>query len=76
MKKLFAAFAFTALLASPALANTFSLIKDLDTGNCAAVVTSKDGYPGMKIVSHKTYPTQEAADKALDKTKACKSFVR
>jgi hypothetical protein len=76
MKKLIVASLFVAALSSPAFAITFSLVKDLDTGNCAAVVTSKNGYPGMKVVSHKTYPSQEKADKALDSVKACKTFVR
>ena len=76
MKKLIAALLFAFAVASPAYAITFSLIKDLDTGNCAAVVTSPNGWPGMKAVSHKTYATQEEADKALDGVKTCKSFVR
>ncbi|HEY0144826.1 MAG TPA: hypothetical protein VGB93_01445 [Methylovirgula sp.] len=78
MKKLIAAalFASVVVVASPAFAITFSLIQDLDTGNCAAVVTSPNGWPGMKAVSETTYSSQEEADKALDSVKACKSFVR
>ena len=76
MKKLIVASLFVAVLSSPAFAITFSLVKDLDTGNCAAVVTSGNGYPGMKVVDHKRYSSQEQADKALDRTKACKAFVR
>ncbi len=79
MKKLLAATLFASVVsvvASPAFAITFSLIQDLDTGNCAAVVTSDNGWPGMKAVSDKTYSSQEDADKALDSVTACKSFVR
>jgi hypothetical protein len=76
MKKLIVVSLLAAVVSSPAFAITFSLVKDLDTGNCAAVVTSKNGYPGMKVVSHKTYASQDQADKALDRTKTCKTFVR
>jgi hypothetical protein len=76
MKKLIAASLFAVVFTSPAFAITFSLIQDLDTGNCAAVVTSNDGWPGMQAVSDKTYSTQADADKALDGVKACKAFVR
>jgi|HubBroStandDraft_6_1064221.scaffolds.fasta_scaffold4186804_1 hypothetical protein len=76
MKKLIAASLFAIVFTSPAFAITFSLIQDLDTGNCAAVVTSKDGWPGMKAVSDTTYSSQADADKALDGVKACTAFVR
>lgn len=76
MMKLIAASLFAMVLTSPAFAITFSLIQDLDTGNCAAVVTSPNGYPGMRFVSDKTYASQDEADKALDGVKLCKSFVR
>jgi hypothetical protein len=76
MKKLIAASLFAIVLTSPAYAITFSLIQDLDTGNCAAVVTAPDGWAGMKAVSDTTYSSQQDADKALNSVKACKSFVR
>jgi hypothetical protein len=76
MKKLIAAALFATVFASPAFALSFSLIQDLDTRNCAAVVTSPNGWPGMRAVSDTTYSSQEDADKALDSVKACKSFVR
>ncbi len=54
---------------------SFSLVKDT-AGNCAAVVTSKSPYPGMKVVSEKTYTSWDEASKALDSIKVCTSFVR
>jgi hypothetical protein len=76
MKTLIAALLFATVIASPAFAITFSLVQDQDTGNCAAVVTSPNGYPGMDVVGDKTYSSQEDADKALDSVKVCKTFVR
>ena len=76
MKKLIVASLFGIVLTSPAFAITFSLVQDLDTGNCAAVVTSQNGYPGMKVVGDQTYSSQDDADKALDSVKLCKTFVR
>ncbi|MEW6438610.1 MAG: hypothetical protein AB1508_15740 [Pseudomonadota bacterium] len=76
MKKLIAAALFATIITSPAFAITFSLVQDQDTGNCAAVVTSQNGYPGMDVVGDKTYSSQEEADKALDSVKTCKTFVR
>jgi hypothetical protein len=75
MKKLLTAAVFAAVIATPALAESFSLVRDT-VGNCAAVVTSKSPYPGMKVVSHKTYTSWDAASKALDSIKVCTSFVR
>jgi hypothetical protein len=75
MKKLLAAALFAAVIATPALAESFSLVRDT-VGNCAAVVTSKSPYPGMKVVSHKTYTSWDEASKALDSIKVCTNFVR
>ncbi len=74
MKKLLALVVF-AVVATPALAEKFSLVKDT-VGNCAAVVSSPNGYPGMKVVSDKTFPSWDDANKALDSVKVCKTFVR
>jgi hypothetical protein len=75
MKKLIAAAVLASVIASPAFAESFSLIKDT-VGNCAAVVTSRTPYPGMKVVSEKTYSSWDEASKALDSVKVCKTFVR
>ncbi|MEI9917133.1 MAG: hypothetical protein WDN29_16520 [Methylovirgula sp.] len=75
MKKLIAAALFASIIVSPAFAESFSLIKDT-VGNCAAVVTSPNGYPGMKVVSDKTFSSWDDASKALDDVKVCKDFVR
>jgi hypothetical protein len=75
MKKLVMAAVFASVVATPAFAESFSLIKDT-VGNCAAVVTSPNGYPGMKVVSDKTYSSWDEASKALDSVKACTTFVR
>jgi hypothetical protein len=75
MKKVIAAALFASVIVSPAFAESFSLIKDT-VGNCAAVVTSHNGYPGMKVVSDKTFSSWDEASKALDSVKVCKTFVR
>ena len=75
MKKLAAIVLFSATLAAPALADeTYSLVKDT-VGNCSAAVTARH-YPGMTIVSDKTYSSIQDADKALDDVKDCSGLVR
>jgi hypothetical protein len=75
MKKLMIAVLFATVVATPALAEKFSLVKDT-VGNCAAVVSSPRGYPGMKVVSKVKYSSWDEANKALDSVKVCKTFVR
>ncbi len=75
MKKLLTAALFAVVMATPALAESFSLVQDT-VGNCAAVVTSKSPYPGMKVVSDKTFTSWDDASKALDGVKVCSTFVR
>jgi hypothetical protein len=74
-RKLILASAFVVVACAPAFADdTYSLVKDT-VGNCSAAVTSAH-FPGMTIVSDKTYSSMEDANKALDDVKGCAGLVR
>ena len=76
MKMLVTVAFLAAVVATPSLAaSKYSLVKDT-VGNCSAAVSSPRGYPGMKFMSMKKYPSMEAANKALDGLKGCAGLVR
>ncbi|WP_297300181.1 hypothetical protein [uncultured Methylovirgula sp.] len=76
MKMLVTVAFLAAVVATPSLAaSKYSLVKDT-VGNCSAAVSSPRGYPGMKVMSMKKYPSMEAANKALDGLKGCAGLVR
>jgi hypothetical protein len=68
MRTLVLAGLFTVIMAVPALAagEEYYLIKDT-VGNCAAVISSGGApdFPGMTVVSKKSYPSLDAANSAL-----------
>jgi len=76
MKRLLIAMLLTGAAAWPALAaDQYTVVKDT-VGNCSAVVTDSNGYPGMKVMSEKNYPSLEDANKSLDGLKDCNGLVR
>jgi hypothetical protein len=76
MKKLVAAVLLTGMAISPAFASDqYTAVKDT-VGNCSAVVASPGGYPGMTVVSDKSYSSLEEANKSLDSLQGCSGFVR
>ena len=74
MKKLLLATVFAAVIASPAFAEQYTLVKDT-VGNCSAVVHGSH-YAGMEVMSSEAYSSMEAANKALDGLKDCSGLVR
>lgn len=65
MKTFVLAGLFTVVMASPAFAESYYIVKDT-VGNCASVITTPAGAPGLKVISHKSYATIKAANKAMD----------
>ncbi len=79
MKKLIlATVIFSAAAATTAMAagESYYLIKDT-VGNCAAVIdTNGADFPGMTVMSKKTYSSLDEANKALPDLKGCKGIVQ
>jgi hypothetical protein len=75
MKRLVATLILVSATIAPAFADDeYKLVKDT-VGNCSAVVSS-ERYPGMTIVSDKTYGTWQEGQTALDNTKECEGIVK
>ena len=76
MKKLIMAALLIGAAISPAFAaDQYTAVKDT-VGNCSAVVASSGGYPGMTVMSDKSYASLEEANKSLDSLQGCSGFVR
>ncbi len=75
MKRLIATVVLVSATIAPAFAaDEYKLVKDT-VGNCSAVVSSEN-YPGMTVVSDKTYGSWEEGQSALDNTKECTGIVK
>lgn len=76
MKKLLLVAAFSAITATPVLADETYYVYNDSVGNCDVALSTGQDFPGMKVISKSSYSSEEAARQAVGGMDQCKDSAK